>query len=117
MDFVLAPGFIRICPIVFASWLLNLRWLQFWQGELIEVTDFSSSDWWTGIKQTVSQDASAHTNDHHGGRRRLQTQSFAYGVFPANHVRTIKVTPVSPNAVLKKGTCLVMQNQASVRNP
>ena len=117
MDFVLAPGFIRICPIVFASWLLNLRWLQFWQGELIEVTDFSSSDWWTGIKQTVSQDASAHTNDHHGGRRRLQTQSFAYGVFSANHVRTIKVTPVSPNAVLKKGTCLVMQNQASVRNP
>lgn len=80
------------------------------------MTDFSSTDWWTGIKQTVLQDDSTTTNDHHGGRKRLQTQSFAYGVFPANHVKTIMVTPVSPNASLKTGTCVVMQNQASVRN-
>merc|ERR1712028_190069 len=40
-------------------------------GELIEVTDFSSEDWWTGIKQTVKQESSASTGDRHGGRKRL----------------------------------------------
>ena len=95
---------------------VNLLYLRSCQGELIEVTDFSSPDWWTGLKQTVRQDDSTSTNDHHGGRKRLQTQSFEFGVFPANHVKTILVTPLSPNALLKKGTCVVMQNQASVRD-
>ena len=84
------------------------------QGELIEVTDFSSSDWWTGIKQSVVQEDVASAADHHGGRKRVQTQSFAYGVFPANHVKTIMVTPINHNEVLKKGSVVVMQNQSSV---
>jgi len=79
---------------------------------LIEVTDFSSEDWWTGIKQTVKQESSASTGDRHGGRKRLQTQSFAYGVFPANHVKTISISPVPKE--LAKGTVLVMQNAAQV---
>ena len=76
------------------------------------VTDFSSEDWWTGIKQTVKQESSASTGDRHGGRKRLQTQSFAYGVFPANHVKTISISPVPKE--LAKGTVLVMQNAAQV---
>ena len=44
-------------------------------GDLVEVTDFSTNDWWTGIKQDANDDQ-VEMSDHHGGKTKHQTMSF-----------------------------------------